>query len=133
MFWTEVGNTRSWKVKFNIDADKWDHYASKVHQHVFLTEGRFSTYLNWEKECGHGDKAFSGKYPMNLIQGCTINPPFEDDIAPFKIYATNSYGVNRSTACTDRPTCRFDVVEVNIADKSTYCMVIAVITVDRKG
>ena len=131
MYWAEVGNMKSWQLRFDKDSGLWDEKVHIHHGHAYLQGNNLFQYFNQVMD--DDNKALSGKYSVQLIQGCTMTPPSETDIAPFKLYATNSYGVNRSTVGTDRPTCRYDVVEIDQLGGSSFRMIAALVTVQRRS
>ena len=132
MYWAEVGNMLSWKLTFNGQNWIFNNNSDNSNMHAILRDGRILHMLNDYKD--NGVRIFSGKKNIRFIQGVKITPKVEDNIKPFMVYATNSYGVNRSNVTNTRQTCRFDVVEVDCGDnESVYRIVLAIMIVEYRG
>jgi hypothetical protein len=122
----------SWTLQFTGQNWMFQTNSDNYNMHAILREGRILHILNNYKN--DGIRIFSGKKNIRFIQGVKITPTLEDNIKPFMVYATNSYGINRSNANNTRPTCRFDVVEVDCGNgESVYRIVLAIILVEYKG
>ena len=104
-----------------------DFDRSCVH---FSIHSQFSSILNFFGSSGI--RAFTGRRAVKLVQGVTITPPTEHDIAPFMVYATNCYGKNQSLSHTGLS--RFDVVEVmDTNGLPSYRNVLAIFEVEGIG
>ena len=120
----------SWKI--NYYDHKWLVHFECSSMHNLLRNGRLQKLLNDYKR--NGDYIFNGKKEIHFLQGVKITPKIEDSIEPFMIYATNSYGLNKSNSTDQRQAARFDVVEVHDENNiSTYRLVLAILSVRIRG
>jgi hypothetical protein len=132
MYWAEVGNMLSWKLTFTGHNWIFLNNSDNHNMHAILRNGRILKMLDNYKD--EGFRIFTGRRNIRFIQGVKITPKLEDKIEPFMVYATNTYGVNRSNVTNTHPTCRYDVVEVDCGnDESVYRIVLAIIIVEYKG
>jgi hypothetical protein len=130
MYWSEVGNMLSWKIHYYDH--KWLVHFESSSIHALLKNGRLQKLLNDYKR--NNEYIFNGKKEIHFLQGVKMTPKIEDRIEPFMIYATNSYGLNKSNSTDHRQASRFDVVEVHDENNmSTYRLVLAILSVRIRG
>jgi hypothetical protein len=129
-YWAEVGNMSSIELRFT--EFNWVLDVESYNMHATLRNGCLIYMCNQYKV--QGKRVFNGKKKLRLMQGIKITPKLDDKIEPFMVYATNSYGLNRSNLTNTRQSCRFDVVEVSDGNGgSIYRLVLAILSVERKG
>ena len=95
----------------------------------FTFHSEFSDILNFYGKDGY--PAFSGRRAVKLVQGVSLTPPTRDDIEPFMVYATNSYGKNQSQS--HQGSSRFDVVEIMGTNGLPNRFVLAIFEVEGLG
>ena len=99
--WTfsPVANMKSYDLTFGFR--NWTVDFDGICMHSLLRKNNF--LANICNENGrNGLEGFLGRTRLRLVQGITIKPPIESCIAPFMVYATNTYGVNRSTTTANK-------------------------------
>ena len=91
--WTfsAVANMKSYDLTFGFR--NWTVDFDGPFMHILLRKANF--LANICNENGrNGIEGFLGRTRLRLVQGITIKPSASDNIAPFMVYATNTYGVN---------------------------------------
>ena len=115
-------NARNWTVNFDGDY---------LHS-MFRKTGQLANLCNifGGKDRIHG---YLGRHHLRLVQGIRIHPADDDDMKPFFVYATNTYGVTRGAPNTKKSTGRFDVIEVDDGNDGSFFRLVMAILIYGEG